>query len=89
MRPLVEQIFFFSEMLMDRYREPFKDPSSRKPAWRWPNELPIEGKPSDVTQAVAAYNQKLQESELPKMLFYATACLRRAGASRGNGQGAH
>ena len=30
------------------------------------------GKPADVVEAVAAYNQKLQESELPKMLFYAT-----------------
>ncbi len=57
---------------MDRYREPFKDPSSRKPLWRWPNELPIEGEPADVVEAVAAYNQKLQESDLPKMMFYAT-----------------
>ncbi len=57
---------------MNHYREPFTDPASRKPVWRWPNELPIEGEPADVVEAVAAYNQKLQESDLPKLLFYAT-----------------
>ncbi len=38
----------------------------------WPNELPIAGEPADVVAAVVAYNQKLQESELPKILFHAT-----------------
>ena len=56
---------------MDHYRRPFKDPASRKPVWRWPNEIPIEGEPADVARAVAGYNQKLQQSELPKLLFYA------------------
>ncbi len=57
---------------MERYREPFPDPASRRPAWRWPNEIPIEGEPADVTQAVAAYNAWLQETPLPKLLLYAT-----------------
>jgi haloalkane dehalogenase len=57
---------------MSHYREPFLEPASRKPVWQWPNEIPIEGEPADVVEAVAAYNQKLQESELPKLLFYAT-----------------
>ena len=57
---------------MNTYREPFTDPSSRKPVYVWPNEIPIAGEPADMVEAVAAYNQKLQESELPKMLFYAT-----------------
>ena len=57
---------------MDYYRDPFKEPSSRKPVWRWPNEIPIEGEPPDVTEAVATYNQKLQRSDLPKVLFHAT-----------------
>ena len=61
-----------SDEEMDRYREPFKEPSSRKPLWRWPNELPIAGEPPDVVEAVAAYNQWLQQSDLPKLLFYAT-----------------
>jgi len=61
-----------TEEEMDHYREPFKEPSSRKPLWRFPNEVPIEGEPADVVEAVATYNQKLQQSELPKLLFYAT-----------------
>ena len=61
-----------TETEMNHYREPFKNPSSRKPVWRWPNELPIEGSPADVVTAVAAYNEWLQQSEVPKLLFYAT-----------------
>ncbi len=37
-----------SEAELNRYREPFTDPASRKPVWRWPNEIPIAGKPADV-----------------------------------------
>ncbi len=61
-----------TEEEMDRYREPFKDPSHRKPVWVWPNELAIEGEPADVVEAIEAYSQKLQRSELPKLLFHAT-----------------
>ena len=81
---IVNQNFFVEQVLpgavvrklsdeeMDRYREPFKEPGSRKPLWRWPNEIPIEGEPPDVVEAVAAYNQWLQQSDLPKLLFYGT-----------------
>jgi haloalkane dehalogenase len=55
----------------DHYREPFREPSSRKPVWRWPNEIPIAGEPPDVVEAVQSYNQWLQRSDLPKLLFYA------------------
>jgi haloalkane dehalogenase len=61
-----------TEEEMTTYRAPFLDPAARKPVWRWPNELPIEGQPADVAEAVAAYNQKLQQSTLPKLLFHAT-----------------
>lgn len=60
-----------SEEEMDRYREPYRQPESRKPLWRWPNEIPIEGEPADVAEAVTAYNTWLQRSDLPKLLFYA------------------
>ena len=40
--------------------------------WRWPNEVPIDGVPPDVTEVVETYNQWLQQSDLPKLLFYAT-----------------
>ncbi len=61
-----------SEEEMNRYREPFKEPSSRKPVWRWPNEIPIAGEPADVVEAVANYNRWLQQTGLPKLLFHAT-----------------
>lgn len=61
-----------SEEEMNYYREPYLEPVSRKPIWRWPNEIPIEGEPADVAEAVVTYNQKLQQSLLPKLLFYAT-----------------
>ena len=57
---------------MNHYREPFKDPASRKPIWRWPNELPIAGSPADVVEAVETYNRWLKTTELPKLLLYAT-----------------
>ena len=60
-----------SEKEMNRYREPYQELASRKPVWQWPNELPIEGEPRDVVKAVVSYNQKLQQSGLPKLLFYA------------------
>ncbi len=53
------------------YREPFKRISYRKPLWRWPNEIPIDGHPADTAEIVQNYNKKLQASDLPKLLFYA------------------
>jgi haloalkane dehalogenase len=61
-----------SDEEMDAYRAPFPDESSRKPVWRWPNEIPIEGEPADVAEAVGAYSAWLQETEVPKLLFAAT-----------------
>jgi haloalkane dehalogenase len=53
------------------YREPFKRIKDRKPLWRWPNEIPIDGHPADTAAIVQNYNKRLQESDLPKILFYA------------------
>ena len=57
---------------LDHYRAPYIDPPSRKPLWRWPNEIPIAGEPAAVVAMVAEYNRKLQQSRLPKLLFSAT-----------------
>ena len=54
------------------YASPYKTVQSRKPVRQWPCEIPIEGKPADVYEVVSNYNQKLQESEIPKLLFFAT-----------------
>jgi haloalkane dehalogenase len=60
-----------SDEEMNRYREPYVDPPSRKPTWRWPNEIPIEGKPADVVEAVESYDEWLGESDVPKLLLCA------------------
>ncbi|MCK4985936.1 MAG: haloalkane dehalogenase [Desulfobacterales bacterium] len=60
-----------TEAEKNHYRAPYKHLKDRKPLWRWPNEVPIEGQPADVTKIVEHYNRKLQESELPKLLFFA------------------
>src|SRR5918996_58983 len=61
-----------TEEEMNQYREPYKIVESRKPVWVWPNEIPIGAKPADVNKIVIDYNKWLQETELPKLLFYAS-----------------
>ena len=61
-----------TEAEMDYYRAPYTDPPTRKPLWRWPNEIPIAGEPANVVAAVEEYNRQLQQSSLPKLLFCAT-----------------
>ena len=56
---------------MDRYREPYVDPPSRKPVWRWPSEIPIDGEPADVAEAARAYSEWFGKSDVPKLLLYA------------------
>lgn len=56
---------------MEHYRAPFRTPASRKPLWRWPNELPIDGEPADVAQMQREYLESLKQSDLPKLLLYA------------------
>ncbi len=60
-----------SDEEMERYREPFERLEARKPVWRWPNEIPIEGEPADVDAALAEVSLWLQRSDLPKLLFHA------------------
>ena len=60
-----------SDEEMNRYREPFLEPASRKPVWRWPNEIPIEGQPADVHAAAVAYSEWFKTSAVPKLLLFA------------------
>ncbi len=77
MNMFVEQILpkaivrSLTEKEKNYYREPFKRIKYRKPLWRWPNEIPIDSHPADVAEIVQNYNKRLQESDLPKLLFYA------------------
>jgi haloalkane dehalogenase len=51
------------------YRAPFSSPESRIPTWRFPNELPIAGRPADVYAAIEHAHQVLVCSSFPKLLF--------------------
>ena len=52
------------------YGAPYKTIKSRKPLLQWALEVPINGKPANVHYAILLYSQKLQESELSKILFF-------------------
>ena len=58
-----------TEEEMDVYRAPFPAPESRRPVWRFPNELPIAGEPADVYSLVEDLHRALAESTYPKLLF--------------------
>jgi len=60
-----------SEEEMAAYRAPFPTLQSRLPVWRFPNELPIEGKPADVNTMLEAAHAALARSRYPKLLFVA------------------
>lgn len=53
------------------YAAPFRSIKSRKPVLQWPREIPIEGKPADVHEAVSAYSAWLCETPLPKLFLTA------------------
>jgi len=54
---------------MSVYRAPFPTPESRRPTWRFPNELPIAGEPADVYSTMEKAHHALAESTYPKLLF--------------------
>jgi len=54
-----------------RYAEPYPTIASRRPVLRWPREIPINGRPAQVHEAVDAYGRWLEETRLPKLLLHA------------------
>jgi len=61
-----------SEEEMNYYQEPYPTPESRKPVWKWPNEIPIDGEPKNTHDIISSYNQWLQTTEIPMLMIYAT-----------------
>lgn len=59
----------YTEEEIEVYRAPFPTPLSRRPIWRFPNELPIAGQPADVYAAIEQAHAALAESTYPKLLF--------------------
>jgi haloalkane dehalogenase len=58
-----------TEEEMSVYRTPFPTPESRRPIWRFPNELPIAGEPVDVYATMEKAHRALAQSSYPKLLF--------------------
>lgn len=56
---------------MSVYRAPFPTPASRRPTWRFPNQLPIAGEPADVHATLEEAHRALAKSPYPKLLFAA------------------
>src|SRR5258705_65920 len=54
---------------MSVYRAPFPTPESRRPTWRFPNEIPIAGEPADVYLTLEKAHEALAKSAYPKLLF--------------------
>jgi haloalkane dehalogenase len=54
---------------MSVYRAPFPTPESRRPTWRFPNELPIAREPADVNSTLEKSHRALAHSSYPKLLF--------------------
>jgi haloalkane dehalogenase len=53
------------------YRAPFPTPQSRRPTWRFPNEIPIAGEPADLYAMMERAHAALAVSTYPKLLFAA------------------
>lgn len=56
---------------MQAYRAPFEATEARRPTLVWARELPIDGTPADVADAVDAYGAWLAGSPLPKLFINA------------------
>src|SRR5262245_7685659 len=57
---------------MAEYRRPFAEPGEgRRPTLTWPREIPIEGKPADVSAIATAYADWLGKSNVPKLFLKA------------------
>ena len=79
---VLEENFFIEEILpkaiirplepeeMAEYRRPFLTAGEdRRPTLTWPRQIPIEGEPAEVHEAVAAYADWLAISSFPKLFF--------------------
>lgn len=57
---------------MTEYRRPFiEEGEDRRPTLTWPRQIPIEGKPEDVSLVVKNYSEWLKKSKIPKLFINA------------------
>jgi haloalkane dehalogenase len=60
-----------TEEEMDVYRRPFLKKENRRPTLDWPNQIPIEGYPKDVTEIVKKYSLFFKNNNIPKLFINA------------------
>ena len=72
-----------TEAEMAVYRKPYVEGGeSRRPTLTWPRQIPIEGEPADVVDAVTRYGRFLSQSPLPKLFVNAEPGSILTGAQR-------
>jgi len=72
-----------TEAEMAVYRKPYVEGGeSRRPTLTWPRQIPIEGEPADVVDAVTRYGRFLSQSPLPKLFINAEPGSILTGAQR-------
>jgi haloalkane dehalogenase len=72
-----------TEAEMAVYRKPYLEGGeSRRPTLTWPRQIPIEGEPADVVDAVTRYGRFLSQSPLPKLFINAEPGSILTGAQR-------
>jgi haloalkane dehalogenase len=54
------------------YAAPYPTRKSRQVLLRWPQDVPMNGKPAQVHEAMMSYSKWLKESDLPKLCLYIT-----------------
>ena len=60
-----------TEEELEAYKAPFQTVESRKPIWKFVSQVPLNGKPELTASIVKNYREKLQQSSIPKLFFYA------------------
>src|SRR5262249_59650160 len=58
-----------SDQELAAYRAPFLEREARLPTLVWPRQIPIEGKPADVTAICESYGKAMSQSQIPKLLI--------------------
>jgi haloalkane dehalogenase len=61
-----------SPVNLEVYRQPYPDPSSRRPLLQWTREIPIGGQPEHSTTILNEAWEHLRTSAVPKLLIHAT-----------------
>ena len=61
-----------TEAVMEHYRRPFLNPSDREPIWRFPNEIPLEGRSPEVGMMIWQFWDWLKagNNPIPKLMFW-------------------